>query len=176
MKRYNTRRAALTGLGCAILVMTMASAALADVPGTLIKKDGGRLRGMIRWLPASRTYVVTAARGTGQASFTFKVALGDVSQLDIQKPAAIDKALSYVQRGQYAAAVPALEKIMKDYRMLQWDLIAAQSLAQAYIRTNRAREAASMCEKVIEASPLADGRSEAPSFAAGRRAARSSGP
>jgi tetratricopeptide (TPR) repeat protein len=136
----------VAGLACAWLA---GASALADVDGIITKQDDTRLQGAIRWLPASKEYVVT------RGNLSLRVALAQVRGVQVAKPAALDGALQMVRAGQYAAAIQPLEQIMKDYAMLEHDVTAAASLATAYLKMKQAAKAVEMCEVVIKVNPAA---------------------
>lgn len=133
------------------LLMLGLTVQAAGVPGIITKRDKTQLKGIIRWQPASKVYVVKKAR----SNVELKVSLRDVVRVSVRKPSKIDAAVKMVKRKQYAAAIPALEQIMKDYAMLEWDVSAARWLAECYLKTKRAKDAVKMCEKVIKKNPNA---------------------
>ena len=135
------------GIVIMAVICLSASFLFADVPGKIIKKDGGEVAGMIRYQPASKVYSVTT-----QGGVAMKIALNDVARVVVRKPATLDSAVAAAQRGQHAAAMPVLEKIMEEYQMLEWDLVAARWLAECYLAKNETRRAEDMCEKVIAAN------------------------
>ena len=136
--------------GCLIMVMLMGvMSGLADVRGIIKKKEGGSLSGMIRWQPASKVYVITDEK-TG---VTMQIPLSQVESIKVQKPAEIDNAAKMIQQGQYAAAIPVLEKIMEAYTALEWDISAARWLVEGYLKVDKPPKAIEMYEKVKDAYP-----------------------
>ena len=67
-----------------------------------------------------------------------------------QKPATLDRAIAYVNRGQYQAAIPTLEKITKDYRGLKWDAIACPALVECYIKLGQPERGIPLCEELLK--------------------------
>jgi tetratricopeptide (TPR) repeat protein len=135
-----------------VVLAACAPSVFAQARGLILKKDGGRVAGLIRWQPASRKYMVS-----GRGGVTWQVALRDVREVRVDKPVDFDRAVRAVQLKSYTTARPILEKIMKNYRMLQWDLPAARYLAESYLRTGKADEAVRMCKRVLDSSPAAAG-------------------
>lgn len=131
-------------IACFMAVMLMhATKGLGDVRGTIIQTDGGKVSGDIRWQPASKAYAYT------KGNVTARVKLSNVAEIRVRRPAELDAAIDKVRSGQYAGAIPTLEKIMKTYTMLQWDLTAARWLAEAYLKTGNAKKSYAVAEKVI---------------------------
>jgi TolA-binding protein len=93
----------------------------------------------------------------------YKLAPSEVADIQVARPKELDPAISQVKAERYAAALPTLEKIMRDYTMLQYDVIAAQYLAQSYLKTKDPRKAVMMCRKVADSNPRA---ADDPGFAA----------
>ena len=48
-----------------------------------------------------------------------------------------------------ASAIPVLDKIVKSYRRLQWDIVAGRYLAQAYLATGKPDAALQACQDII---------------------------
>jgi len=146
MKKHVT----LTRLAAIIVGVWLLGAmtAGADVKGAILKKDGGRLTGMVRWLPSSKVYVVTTEKGVA-----LQVPVAQVSGIKVAPPANLEKAVRAVKSGQYGGAIPVLERIMKQYTMLEHDVSAARWLAVAYLKMKNAKKAVEMCEKVIKVNP-----------------------
>jgi hypothetical protein len=132
---------ALVGLVAA----THASAA--EAPGTVLIKDGRALKGTVRWVAASKEYVIATTVAT------MTIPLAQVDSVVIDKPAELDAAVRQVQAGQAAAAVPALERLVESYAMMQWDQEAAAWLARGLVKLNQPGKAADTCRKVIAMNP-----------------------
>ena len=136
-----------------LTVLLMAGVACAavfgDVPGSITTKSAETHKGNIRWSTRDKAYVVT------KGNIELQVPEADVDVLDIDKPAAFDAAVDQVQKGQGAAAIPALQKITKEYQHLQWDKIAGRYLAEAYIAAGKAEDALKMCQSIISGEPTA---------------------
>jgi len=130
---------------------TMALAALAAanlwaIQGT-ISTETDTKTGEIKWQARNKQYVISMKKGSTMVDIELKLA--DVTSLDIPKPAGFDKAVSQVEAGQGAAAIPVLTKIASEYRMLQWDKPAGRYLALAYIAANQVQKAYDACQGII---------------------------
>jgi tetratricopeptide (TPR) repeat protein len=141
------------------LMAGFAVTGLGEAQGTVIKKRGtGQASGMIKWMPASRKYVVTDAQGV-----SIQIPLSDVETVKVKDPPELESAAKLVQGGQAALAIPNLEKIVKDFEMMGPDARAARWLAEAYQKTGVPGKAVEMCERVVASNPNAAGN---PEFAA----------
>ena len=130
-----------------------------DVPGSITTTSSETHKGKIRWSTRDKAYVIT------EGNVELQVKEADVEVLDIDKPAGFDVAAGQVQKGQGAAAIPALQKITKDYQHLQWDKIAGRYLAEAYIAAGKAEEALKTCQSIISGEPTAAYKGElAPAY------------
>ncbi|MBM4143449.1 MAG: tetratricopeptide repeat protein [Lentisphaerae bacterium] len=138
------------GVACGLVLAAAATAFGADVEGVIVKKDSGRLAGAIRYLASSKEYLVTSR---GARDVTLRVPLDQVARVEVPPPPGLGEAARAVRGGQYGAAVPVLENIMKDYRMMQHDVTAAGYLAFAYMGMNQPEKALEMCRRVIEGNP-----------------------
>jgi hypothetical protein len=135
---------------CAAVMIGLIAASRAsavEAPGTVFAKDGRALKGIVRWVPASKEYAV----GTKVASMT--VPLAQVESVAIEKPAELDAAIRQINAGQPAAAVPVLERLVESYAMMQWDQEAATWLAKGLVKLNQPAKAADCCRKVIAMNP-----------------------
>jgi len=134
--------------GIAALVITTA-VSHGQVSGAIKKTDGAVLQGKIKWLPASKKYTIN------NGSTTIEVQPNNVADVRVKTPSSLAQAAKQVNAGSYSAAIPVLKKIMADYTMLQWDAVAGAYLAKAYINSNNAKAALSVCKKVIATNPKA---------------------
>jgi len=145
MTRRQQRIPAAIVIGCMTMVL-FSTAATADVLGQIMTTQGRKMTGKIRWQPASKVYVIT-----GNNNVALQIPLNEVASVRVQKPDTIESAINLVKGGDYGKAIPVLEKIRSEYNMLEWDVTAAQWLAEAYLNTGEAAKAVRMCEGVIEA-------------------------
>ena len=98
----------------------------ADRSGAISTRDGGVLHGEITWLPARQTYHVAGAQTTA-------VSLLDVAAVHVKEPTRLPRASALVKNKRYPEAIPILESIVKEYKMLEWDLEASRLLATCYL-------------------------------------------
>ena len=145
-----------------IIIALCAVAALAApgaVTGTLTLENGDVQKGAIRWSAREKAYVMTKGKVEQQFKET------DVAEIDIEKPDAFDAAVAQVAKGQGAAAIPTLQKIVKEYAHLQWDKVAGRYLAEAYIAAGKAEDALKTCQGIISGEPTAANKGElAPAY------------
>ncbi len=136
---------------CVIIALAAlaASTVVGDVKGTIVTENGDAKKGLIRWSGRSKAYVVTVGKVEVEIPAT------EVAELDVDKPAAFDAAVEQVEKGQGAAAIPSLAKIVKEYAHLQWDKTAGRYLAQAYVAASKPEEALKTCQAIISGDPEA---------------------
>ena len=127
-------------------LVAVATTSLWAIQGT-ISTETDRKSGDIKWQPRSKSYLLTFKKG--QTDVSAEYPLSDVASLDIPKPASFDKSVEAVQKGQGASVIPALEKIVKDYKMLQWDKPAGRYLVEAYLAANRVDDAFKTAQGII---------------------------
>ncbi|MCX7592100.1 MAG: tetratricopeptide repeat protein [Kiritimatiellae bacterium] len=147
MREEGKKRFQLLGL-VGVFCLVRAGPAGADVPGMITTTGGRQIVGMIRWQPASKQYVITT-----RENVTMKLTPREVTEIKVQPPAELEVAARTVEKGDYASAIPVLEKIMSDYAMLQWDATAAKHLVKCYLATKAVSKALTACEKAIESNP-----------------------
>lgn len=117
------------------------------ITGTIRTTNGDVKKGDIKWSSRSKSYSLTFKKGGTNVSAEYPLA--DVDSLEIDKPAGYDKAVESVRRGQGAAAIGILTKIVTDYKMLQWDKPAGRYLVEAYISANNAQKAYEVASGII---------------------------
>ena len=140
---------------CAVAALTAPGA----VTGKLTLENGEVQKGTLRWSAREKAYVMTK----GKVEQQFKAT--DVAEIDIDKPAAFDAAVAQVEKGQATAAIPALQKIVKEYAHLQWDKAAGRYLAEAYVAADKPADALKVCSDIIDGEPSAAYRGElAPAY------------
>lgn len=134
-----------------ILALAAFSAAtvFGDVAGSITNKNGDTQKGMIRWSARDKAYVVT------NGGIELQVKATDVDSLDIAKPAGYDEAVEKVDKGNAGSAIAVLDKIVKDYKRLQWDKTAGAYLARAYLDTDKPEEALKTCQDIISGDATA---------------------
>lgn len=125
----------------AALFAAVAIDAAADVPARLTLTSGSVVEGSTRWLPASKQYVVTQSNG-----FEQRFPPSDVAGVEVQTPANLKQAVQTKNAAQ-------LEAIMKQYVMLQYDVVAGYHLARIYYSQNKPADALRICQTVISSNP-----------------------
>ncbi len=136
-----------------------AIAAPAGIVGTITTENGDTNKGYIRWSARDKAYVI--AKG----GVELQVKALDVAEIDIAKPAGWDQLVAQVEKGQGAAALAPLSKIMKEYAHLEWDRAAARYLTEAYLAAGNAEKALATASTVIDGEKTAAYRGElAPAY------------
>ena len=126
----------------------LSAAPLMAVQGTISTEVDSKT-GDIKWQPRSKSYIVTYKMKGSKGDVNSEYPLGDVTDLQIPKPATFDKAVEMVEKGQGAAAIGTLSKIVSEYRMLNWDKVAGRYLVLAYLAANQAQKAMDTCSTII---------------------------
>lgn len=115
---------------------------------TIVLNNGGQAQGVVRYLPASRSFEIS----NGPA--TRRVTASEVAQIVLaQEPAQLQPALQAVERGRYQQAIPVLSEIVESYTMFGPDIPAGRALMVAYLRTNRSSEAMKAGEDLLKINP-----------------------
>lgn len=144
----------------AILAALVASAAFADITGSVTTEQGDTHKGTVRWSTRDKAYAITTKGG-----IEIQVKPTDVATIDIDKPAGYDEAVAKVEAGQGKTVVDVLQKIVKDYAHLQWDKTAGGYLARAYIAAGDAAKGLRACEEIIDSDSSAAFKGElAPAY------------
>ena len=145
-----------------LLAVTAATSPLWAIQGTIRTATDSK-KGDIKWQPRSKSYAVSFKKGNTMVSAEYPLA--DVEELDIEKPAGYDKAVENVRRGNGAASIGVLSKVVQDYKMLKWDKPAGRYLVEAYISANNAQKALEVAEGVIKDDKSAEWKGElAPAY------------
>ncbi len=118
--------------------------AQADVMARLFLKNGYRQEGMTRWQPAKKQYVVAVKQGAVETQMEFSPA--EVADIKVVAPPNLKQALQSRNTAQ-------LEAIMKQYVMLQYDVVAGNALARIYLGQNKPADALRACQAVIASNP-----------------------
>jgi tetratricopeptide (TPR) repeat protein len=137
----------------AVLLAGAGLALRADVPGRITTTDGRQLQGDVRWQPVQKQYVLTIKQGN--LPVVLNLSPAQVADVRVAPPPGWNELLTTIRDGRAAQAVPQLEKVVKDYAMLQYDVVAGQVLAQVHLRENRAADALRVAEAVIASKPEA---------------------
>ncbi len=118
---------------------------LADPTGTITLTTGGTAKGKIAWRNVAKEYVVTTDKGSRN------IPEDDVADVNVDRPKELADAIKKVKSGgaSAASAIPALEKIAKEYSHLTYDREATRWLAEAYLAQGNATKATAACEAII---------------------------
>ena len=136
-----------------------AVAAPAGISGSITTESGDTTKGLIRWSARDKAYVIT------KGGVELQVKATDVAEIDIAKPAGWDQIVAQVEKGQGAAAVAPLSKIVKEYAHLEWDRAAARYLTEAYLAAGNAEKALAAAKEVIDGEKSAAYKGElAPAY------------
>lgn len=148
----------------------MGATVFGAITGTITTDSGSVQKGEIRWSTRDKAYAVT------KGNTEIQVKPSEVEDMQIDVPAGYEAAVAQVLKGQGAAAIPVLQKIVKDYQRLQWDKPAGRYLAEAYLLAGKANDGLRACEAVIATDATAAFKGDlAPAywnalFALGRKA------
>lgn len=114
-----------------------------EVPGRIYMKNDPRPKeGKIRAMPGFNKYVIT------QGQVTMEIEGMKVERVEVAAPASLSAAVRQSQT-QPAAAIPALKKIVEDYAWLNWDMVAARYLLDAYMKSGQAGEAVKTGQQIL---------------------------
>lgn len=132
------------------LIMCVMTGNSYAINGVIVKKaNNERLRGDIRWQQSQKQYLITID------GITLTLPPEQVAKVIVPKPDGYDKAVNEVKNKRYDAALPVLDKIMTDYKMLDWDIKAARYAAEAQLGLKNPNKAIIICEKLISNNPQA---------------------
>ena len=145
-----------------LILAAGATAPLWAIQGTIRTATDSK-KGDIKWQGRSKSYAVSFKKGNTMVSAEYPLA--DVEALEIDKPAGYDKAVENVQRGNGAASIAVLTKIVQEYKMLQWDKPAGRYLVEAYLAANNAQKAYETAEGIIKDDKSAEWKGDlAPAY------------
>jgi tetratricopeptide (TPR) repeat protein len=97
----------------------------------------------IQWRASEQSYRVETEEGI------IPVPKAQVENLEIDKPADLDKATAMISARQYAQAIPILDEIVSKYNMLVWDNEARRLQGVAYLAQNDPKKAADALEGYV---------------------------
>jgi len=128
---------------CAVMLLPWHTA-LARHAATIVLQTEQRAQGVVRYLPASRSYEITAR------DVTREIPADDVAEVILdEEPEGFARALRDVEQRRYQQAIPVLSSIVEDYAMFGPDREAGRALVLAYLRTDRSGEALRTAETMI---------------------------
>jgi predicted negative regulator of RcsB-dependent stress response len=134
-----------------ILIWVVTAAVILGCPGAgradkIIKTDGSEFSGLkIKWFGSRKEYQVDQADGS-----MLTIPADEVRSVQIAKPAEFDKAVQACTAKQYEVAIPILEEIISRYKRLQWDGLASELLAKAYLGKGDFKKATQVLSGLME--------------------------
>lgn len=132
----------------AFALALVATLPLFAIQGTVYTANGDSKSGDIKWQQRSKKYIVSFKKGKTEVNAEYTV--DEVDRIEVAKPANFDKLVDFVQKGQGASAIAGLQKIVADYRMLNWDKPAGRYLAFAYISAGQIQKAYDSCKAIVD--------------------------
>ena len=145
-------------LVCAAILLT-GQAARGRHEATIVLNTGARAQGVVRYLPASRSYEITVRGETREA--IREVRADEVAEVILATPPPqLEQALRDVEQRRYQQAIPVLSRIVEEYAMFGPDRQAGVALMRAYLRTGRAGEALRAGESLLRRDPRLERRPE----------------
>lgn len=138
-----SRKNIIIWMGALSVMLGATEAAQADA---LRRTDGRVVSGLkIKWFPSRQEYQVESADGT-----MVSIPGDEVEALEIARPTEMDKASQAFNARKFAEAIPILEDIITRYKRLQWDGVASEMLAKAYLGTGDFKKAAQVMSGVMD--------------------------
>ena len=113
-----------------------------------IRSNGDSKRGDIKWNAASKSYSLSLKKG--KTVYEAQYPIADVESIEIDKPANLDKLIELVNKGNGASAENDLLAIVKNYKMLQWDKLAARYLVEVYVQSKAYNKAYEFASAIIK--------------------------
>ena len=133
-------------VGTLVVLVLVGGTALSARASTIVMKNGRTVSGKsIEWREATKDYLVI------NEGASMPVPEDQVTKIDIDKPAELDKAKNLMVSRQYAQAIPMLEEMIKKYRKLSWDMDAMKLQAQCYVEMNDMKKAATAIDVLAAA-------------------------
>lgn len=109
----------------------------------VIKSNGDVKKGDIKWNSRAKAYELKS----GKINVTYE--LDKVESIEIEKPKNLDNLIKAVEAGSGGSSVKGLTQIVNDYKMLQWDKLAARYLVEAYLQMNQPQKAYDVAQTLI---------------------------
>lgn len=139
--------AALVALGAAPL-------AFADVPAKVEMDNGQIYECKLRWMPASKKYAITRSAGAGGTAVEQQVSPSQIVRKQVAPPAGWRELIQQAGKSP-AAALPRLLQLVDEYKMLDYDELAAMVIGQIYQKQGKHAEFIAVAEKVAQDNPAA---------------------
>lgn len=126
----------------------VATLPLYAIQGTVYTTTGDSKTGDIKWVSRAKKYTVSYKRGNTVVDAEYQLA--NIDRIEVGKPAKFDQYVDLVQKGQAASAIAGLQKIVTDYKMLNWDQFAGRYLAEAYLAGGQPQKAYDVCKSIVD--------------------------
>lgn len=101
--------------------------------GTIRSTKGDVKKGTIRWVSSTKSYELK------MGNVTVTLGESEVESIDVEKPKNLEK-----------MGVDGWEKVVEEYKKLQWDVVAARYLTEAYLKRGKPKDAYDAARKVID--------------------------
>jgi len=118
-----------------------------------IELNSGVIECKLRWMPASKKYVIIRSGPGGQA-MEQQVSPSEILRKQVAPPPGWNELLALASKSP-DAALPKFNRIVDEYKMLEFDEQAAYFAATIYMKKGQAEEAIKVCEKVAQDNPAA---------------------
>jgi len=125
---------------------TLVGVGSAMAANVMYMKNGRKISAKsIQWREGAQEYRVEDVNGS-----IIPIGLAQVERMDIDKPADFDRAKGMVEGGQLDSALPILQKMVEDYKMMIWDNRARELLARAYFNKQDYKKAGDALEELFK--------------------------
>lgn len=147
------KKAKLMMMAAAVCCAAMLPSLAIEVQAQVQHVNGNIVKCKLRWLPASKEYIVITVTESGRrVEQRWKPA--DIAQMAVAPPAGWQNVVKRASESP-DAAIPLLRTIMSDYKMLKYDEEAARIAATIYLNKGQPEEAIKVCEEVTRDNPAA---------------------
>ena len=144
------------GLACALLACLFLASTASFAANVLYYKNKNTVQAKkIEWREADQVYRVLT-----MDDITLPVPKAQVDHLEIDKPADLDKAAQMLSAKppQYDAAIPLLDGVVQNYKMLVWDIPARYLLVRAHAGKSDSKKLIAALRPLVES----DSKNEIP--------------
>ena len=145
-------RSVLSAATLAMLCYGAFSVARADVPAR-VELNSGVIECKLRWMPASKKYVIVRTAPGGQA-MEQQVDPSEILRKQVAPPAGWRELEQLVSKNP-DAALPKLLQIVDEYKMLEYDERAAYYAGMIYLKKGKPQDVIKVSEKVTQDNPAA---------------------
>lgn len=145
-------RSVLSAATLAMLCCGAFSVARADVPAK-VELSSGVIECKLRWMPASKKYVIVRT-APGGGAMEQQVDPSEILRKQIAPPAGWKDLLLLASKSP-DAALPKLLQIVDEYKMLEYDELAAYVAGTIYMKKGKPEEVIKISEKVTRDNPSA---------------------